>query len=130
VIALLKFLMHKAQPPTFTFLFEIFIGNVSSNNVQTTEGLPYFRSSQTLYEKFVIKKWVEDSNRYATRQKFIETTNSQWSSMNEEQKQSYLSTIPREQDKKHSLKSYFQTVPKSETTTATSSSPFSSKPKK
>ena len=73
--------------------------------------LPYFQSNNTLYEKFVNKKWVENSNCFPTRQTFIDVTSSQRKSMSEDQKQTYPNTIPEESNT-HSLKSYFKAFSK------------------
>lgn len=49
-----------------------FLGYVSSANLQPAKVLPSFLSSNTLHEKFVNKKWAENTNNFVIRQNLIQ----------------------------------------------------------
>ena len=55
--------------------------------------LPCFWLNNSRYEGFVNKKCAEKSNSFATRQKFIEATNSEWKSMSDDDKTAFIILI-------------------------------------
>ena len=79
---------------------------------KTPNVLPYFRSNNSRYERFVNKKWAEKSNSFATRQKFIEATNSEWKSMSDDEKTAFMNSNSAETKASRNLKSYFKVQPK------------------